>query len=127
MFLSFCAAYDPDPSSYLGIRLPFDLYTGQWIEEHWKNWLLNDPAHPSPTRIKNLASLKALYIDCGSYDQFHLQFGARLLDKTLDEHRVPHFFEEFPDNHTDIDYRYEISLPFLVKALLEKKELQAAS
>lgn len=95
--------------------------------KHWENWLLNDPALPSPTRLENLSSLKAIYIDCGSYDQFHLQFGARLLHKALSKHKITHFFEEFPDNHTDIDYRYDISLPFLVNGLLDKKELQAAS
>jgi len=127
MFLFFCAAYDPVPTCFLGIRLPFDPYTGQWIEEPWKNWLAHDPAFPSLKRIRNLSSLKALYIDCGSYDQYHLQFGARILNKTLVEHGVEHFFEEFPDNHTDLDYRYDVSLPFIVKGLLEKKVLQAVS
>lgn len=125
MFLSFCAAYDPDPSRFLGIRLPFDPYTGQWISEHWKNWLALDPAFPSLERIKNLSSLKTLYIDCGSYDQYHLQFGARILHKTLSDHQVKHYFEEFPDNHTDLDYRYDISLPFLVKGILENKAFNA--
>jgi enterochelin esterase-like enzyme len=126
MFLSFCAAYDPDPSQFLGIRLPFDLYSGQWIAEHWNNWLALDPAFPTSIRIKNLSSLKSLYMDCGSYDQYHLQFGARILHKTLSEQKIKHYFEEFPDNHTDLDYRYDISLPFLVKAILENKELKVA-
>lgn len=127
MFLSFCAAYDPDPSCFLGIRLPFDPCTGQWIEKPWKNWLTHDPAFPTQEKIRNLSSLKTLYIDCGSYDQYHLQFGARILHKTLLDHNIEHFFEEFPDNHTDLEYRYDVSLPFIVKGLLEKKELQAVS
>ena len=127
MFLSFCAAYDPDPTCFLGVRLPFDPYTGQWIEGAWNNWLACDPAFPSRERIKNLALLKALYIDCGSYDQYHLQFGARILHKTLVDHQVPHYFEEFPDTHTDIEYRYDVSLPFIIKGILEKKEWEEAS
>lgn len=127
MFLSFCAAYDPHPAHFLGIRLPFDPYTGQWIEERWANWLAHDPAFPSPTRIKNLSTLPTIYIDCGSYDQYHLQFGARILHKTLIDHNVSHLFEEFPDNHTDLDYRYDISLPFLVKGILANQKLNVAS
>jgi hypothetical protein len=44
------------------------------------------------------------------------------LTETLKNHKVSHFYEEFPDNHTDLEYRYDVSLPFLVKALLEKKD-----
>ena len=127
MFLSFCAAYDPDPSCFLGLRLPFDPYTGHFIEDYWQNWLHHDPAFPSSERLKNLASDMAIYIDCGSYDQYHLQFGARILHKNLIDHGIKHVFEEFPDNHTDLEYRYDISLPFLVKSILEKKSLQEAS
>ncbi len=127
MFLSFCAAYDPDPLCFLGIRLPFDPYTGQWIAQYWKTWLACDPAFPSLEKIKNLSSLKALYIDCGAYDQYHLQFGARILHNTLKEHNIKHFFEEFSDNHTDLEYRYDLSLPFIVKGILDKKEFEEAS
>src|SRR3990167_1368706 len=127
MFLSFCAAYDPDPSSSLGNRLPFDLYTGQGIKERSQNWLTHDPAFPSQTRILNLSLLKALYIDCGSFDQYHLQFGARILHKTLSDQKVKHLYEEFPDNHTDLEYRYDVSLPFLVKGMLDNKEFNKTS
>ena len=30
---------------------------------------------------------------------------------------VDHIYEEFPDNHSSVDYRMDISLPYLVKAL----------
>jgi hypothetical protein len=30
---------------------------------------------------------------------------------------IAHRYEEFPDSHTDVDYRMDESLPFLVKAL----------
>ena len=33
------------------------------------------------------------------------------------EHRVAHVYEEFDDNHSGIDYRMELSLPFLYRAL----------
>ena len=31
--------------------------------------------------------------------------------------RFEHTYEEFDDNHSDIDYRMDVSLPFLYKAL----------
>jgi hypothetical protein len=30
---------------------------------------------------------------------------------------IVHRYEEFPDNHTGVDYRMDTSLPFLVEAL----------
>ena len=30
-----------------------------------------------------------------------------------------HVYEEFPDNHSGVDYRMDLSLPFLAKALSE--------
>src|SRR5579859_6006450 len=45
MLLAMAATYDPDPSAFLGIRLPADLETGELITERWRNWLAWDPVH----------------------------------------------------------------------------------
>ena len=37
--------------------------------------------------------------------------------KRATELGIDHRYEEFPDNHTGVDYRMDESLPFLVKAL----------
>jgi hypothetical protein len=66
---------------------------------------------------KNLKSLHGIYIDCGWRDQYHIQYGTRILSKRLREARIDHVYEEFDDNHPDIDYRMDTSLPFLYKAL----------
>ena len=60
---------------------------------------------------------KALHIDCGEKDQFNLLYGARRFVRRLDELGIPHRYEEFPDNHTAVDYRMDESLPFLARAL----------
>jgi enterochelin esterase-like enzyme len=65
----------------------------------------------------NLKRLKALYIDCGSLDQYNLVFGARRLHRALERRGVRHRYDEFPDNHSDVDYRMDESLPYLAKAL----------
>jgi hypothetical protein len=39
------------------------------------------------------------------------------MHKRLAAMDVPHTYEEFPDNHSSVDYRMDISLPILAKAL----------
>jgi hypothetical protein len=119
MILAMAATYDPDPAAYLGIRLPVDLETGERIEERWANWLAWDPVNLADRLGDNLRRLKALYIDCGIDDQFNLVFGARQLHRKLERREIPHRYEEFPDNHSSIDYRMDHSLPFLARALAD--------
>ncbi len=115
--LAMAASYDPDPTQFLGIRLPVDLETCELIPERWQNWLAHDPVRMADACADNLRRLKAIYIDCGSDDQFHLHYGARQLNRALTRLGIAHTYEEFPDNHSDIDYRMDISLPFLARAL----------
>ena len=117
MILAMAATYDPDPTQFLGIRLPLDLETGERIDARWANWLAWDPVHLADEFGENLRRLKGLYIDCGTDDQFNLVFGARQLHRKLERRQIPHRYEEFPDNHSTIDYRMDESLPFLARAL----------
>jgi S-formylglutathione hydrolase FrmB len=115
--LAMAASYDPDPTQFFGIRLPVTFDTCEIIEERWVNWLRQDPVVEIETLASNLHRLKALYIDCGEKDQFNLLYGARRFIRRLNELRIAHRYEEFPDNHTGVDYRMDYSLPFLAKAL----------
>lgn len=115
--LAMAATYDPDPSAYLGIRLPVDLHTGELIAERWRNWLAADPALLIERHADSLRRLKGIYIDCGDHDQFALHFGSRRVHRDLDRLGIAHVYEEFPDDHTAVDYRMDRSLPFLEKAL----------
>src|SRR6267154_1818491 len=38
MNLCMAATYDPDPKAPLGFRVPFNLESGEAIEERWRNW-----------------------------------------------------------------------------------------
>lgn len=119
MTLAMAATYDPDPDAFCGVRLPVDPETCELIESRWANWLDWDPvllADRSET-VANLKSLKALWLECGTEDQYNLLYGARRLHKKLDAAGVVHTYEEFPDNHSGIDYRMDRCLPFLAKAL----------
>jgi enterochelin esterase-like enzyme len=115
--LAMCASYDPDPGSYLGLRLPLDMETAEIIPERWANFAQWDPVNMVATRGAGLKALRALYIDCGNVDQFNLVYGARRLRRALERAGVAHHYEEFPDNHSSVDYRMDVSLPFLAAAL----------
>ena len=115
--LAMAASYDPDPTQFLGIRLPVTLDTCEMIEERWANWLRHDPVVAVETQADNLRRLKALYIDCGERDQFNLLYGARRFVRRLNELGIAHRYEEFADNHSGVDYRMDESLPFLAQAL----------
>jgi S-formylglutathione hydrolase FrmB len=117
MNLCMAASYDPDPKAPNGFRLPFNLETGEMIPERWKRWRDHDPINLVAKFKRNLESLRGIYIDCGSRDQYHIHYGTRILSKRLHEAGIDHAYEEFDDNHSDVDYRMDVSLPFLYKAL----------
>jgi hypothetical protein len=117
MMLAQAASFDPDPTARYGVRLPVTLDTCEFIAERWANWLAWDPLTMVETRGAGLKAMKALYIDCGDIDQYNLVYGARRMHRALDKLGVAHTYEEFPDNHSSVDYRMDISLPFLAKVL----------
>ncbi len=117
MNLCMAASYDPDPRAPNGFRLPFHLDSGALIPGRWARWLAQDPIHLVAGHVPALKSLKALFIDCGWRDQYHIHFGSRQLSQALHRAGVPHRYEEFDDTHSGIDYRLDRSLPFLFKAL----------
>jgi len=117
MNVCMAATYDADPTTPLGFRLPFHLDTGELLAVRWRNWLRHDPIHLVGRYARNLRTLRGLYLDCGWRDQYHIHYGARILSLRLAAAGIPHTYEEFDDNHTDIDYRMDVSLPFLYRAL----------
>jgi S-formylglutathione hydrolase FrmB len=117
MNLCMAATYDPDPRAPVGFRVPFNLESGEVIERRWSRWRDNDPVNLVASYRANLKSLRGIYVDCGWRDQFHIHYGARMLSKRLAAARIRHTYEEFDDDHSDVDYRMDRSLPFLYRAL----------
>ena len=117
MNLCMAATYDPDPKAPNGFRVPFNLETGEPLPERWKQWRKHDPINLVSAHRANLKTLRGIYIDCGWRDQYHIHYGARRLSARLSAAGVKHTYEEFDDNHSDIDYRMDVSLPFLYRAL----------
>jgi len=117
MILAQAASFDPDVSARYGIRLPVTHDTCELIPDRWANWMKWDPLSLVEQHGPGLKKLKALYIDCGDIDQYNLVYGARRMHRHLTQLGVTHTYEEFPDNHSSVDYRMDVSLPMLVKAL----------
>ena len=97
--------------------LPFDPHTGEIDETMWARWLAWDPVHMAARYVENLATLRLIYIECGSRDQFNLHFGARQLHHRLEALGIRHEYQEFDDDHTSVNYRYVQSLRRLCEAL----------
>jgi len=117
MILAMAASYDPDPDDPRRIRLPFDLRTCTLDPERWEQWLAFDPLSQAGKCADVLRTMHGLYIDAGSYDQYHIQYGSRLLVDKLRQLGIETDYQEFEGNHSAMDWRMDISLPFLAKAL----------
>ncbi len=115
--LTFAATFAPNPDSPYGFDLPIDAKTGALRQDVWARCLPNDPLHMVTQYADALRQLKELFIDCGTYDEYNLQVGARLLSRQLKSLDVPHTYEEFPGGHRGTHYRYEVSLPRLLAVL----------
>ncbi|MEO7995115.1 MAG: alpha/beta hydrolase-fold protein, partial [bacterium] len=117
MMVGMAAHYDPDPAAPHGFHLPFDCHTGAIHWDRWEKWLPHDPVRMAAVAGGALRTLKGIYIDCGSKDQFQLLWGARQVHRVLEQQQIEHAYHEFDDDHSDVDYRMEVSLPFLARAL----------
>ncbi len=120
MLLGMAATYSPNPQNPDGFEIPVDLNTGVLRENIWEQWLAHDPIE----RLRQgadagLKKLGCLYVDCGFKDQYFLHYGARQFSQLMKNKGISHIHEEFDDNHSGTDYRYDRSLPLLLAALGE--------
>ena len=91
--------------------------TGAFRDDVWRRWLELDPLHMLESRGDALRSMRLVYIDCGTKDEWHLHLGARLFARRLRELGIAHEHHEFDDGHMNVSYRYDVSLPKLAAAL----------
>jgi enterochelin esterase family protein len=121
MTIAMAACYSPNAAKRgrLKLDLPFDVKTGEILTEVFHRWLPNDPVRmvDAPKHAAALRRLRVLFLDCGIRDQWFLHLGLRVLVRKLERLRVKVVHEEFDDDHMSISYRYDRSLPLLVKHL----------
>jgi S-formylglutathione hydrolase FrmB len=111
-----CFSAEPDGT----VELPFDPRTGvlrPWVWQRWLDW---DPVRMVPRYAAALRSLRAVWIDAGTRDEWFLDVGAEAFRAALREAGVPDeviHFELFEAGHMGIDYRYPLSLAWLCQRI----------
>nr|MDT0662468.1 alpha/beta hydrolase-fold protein [Micromonospora sp. DSM 115978] len=114
--VSACFSADPDGTPHL----PFDQRTGAVRPDVWQRWLDWDPVRMIDRYAEALHSLRAIWIDAGTRDEWYLDLGAEAFRIGLDRIGVPAErirFELFDAGHGAIDYRYPIALSWLAHEL----------
>ena len=110
----FSAAYSRTPE----IRLPYDVATAEVIPELWEQWLDWDYPRLLPRHTEALRSMRAIYVDAGTCDEWFLDLTAEWLRRRLAELGVPDLHAElFDAGHAEIEYRYPLGLRYLVERL----------
>jgi hypothetical protein len=114
---AYAACYSADEDGT--VRMPFELETGRLIDDVWQRWLELDPVRMVPRHAETLRSMRAIWLDAGTKDEWYLDNGAIAVSRELDAIDVPHTLELFDAGHLGINYRYPLSLAFLARALSE--------
>ncbi len=104
-------------AAYSETELPFD-ETGRLIPEVWERWLEWDPVRMVDRYADALRSMRAIYIDAGTSDEFYLDVAAEAFRRELERVGVTDvFFELFEGKHGGIVWRYPIALKYLAERL----------
>jgi S-formylglutathione hydrolase FrmB len=104
------------------VELPFEPRTGMLRPDIWQRWLDWDPVRMAPRYAGALRSLRAIWIDAGTRDDFFLDLGAEAFRVALHEAGVADEvvrFELFDATHAGIDYRYPLSLAWLCQRIAD--------
>jgi S-formylglutathione hydrolase FrmB len=115
--LAYTAAYSPRSATAFDLDLPFERASGALREDVFARWLAFDPAERIATHGAELSRLRLRYLDCGRRDQYNLDIGSRVVAERIRELGLSVRHEEFDDDHSNVGYRYEISMPALAAVL----------
>jgi S-formylglutathione hydrolase FrmB len=114
MVLGVAAAFSADGNG--APQLPFDTRTGVLRPDLWQRWLDWDPVRMVARHADAVRSLRAIWIDAGTRDDWALDLGAQAFRDELRKVGVADEvvrFELFDGTHAAIDYRYPLSLAWL--------------
>ncbi|MEO9171144.1 MAG: alpha/beta hydrolase-fold protein [Candidatus Baltobacteraceae bacterium] len=113
MLLAMAAAYSPRSRAPFDFDLPFERETGELRPDVFGRFLAFDPVRRVENSVGELHRLRLRYLDCGRQDEYGLDSGARIVARRMREHGLDVRHEEFDDDHRNVVYRYEVSLPAL--------------
>ncbi len=110
------AAYSADQDGT--VTLPFDVSTGRQLPAVWERWLAWDPVRMVDRHADALRSLRGIYLDAGTRDEFFLDLGAVAFRDALAGVGVTDVrFELFAAGHGGIEYRYPLALRYLAERI----------
>jgi hypothetical protein len=118
MLLGVAACFSPGTDGTP--ELPFDPASGQLRPAVWQRWLEWDPVRMIDRYADALRSLRAIWIDAGTSDEWFLDLGATAFRDGLARIGVPDervVFELFDAGHGAIEYRYPQALAWLAHRL----------
>jgi len=110
-------AYTPDADRPGHGLIPFEVSTGRLIDDIWERWLALDPVRMAPRHAEALRSMRRIYLDAGTSDDFFLDLGARAFADQLDKLGAAHSLELFDGTHSGTQHRYPRAVRELVLAL----------
>lgn len=109
-----CYSADPDGT----VRLPFDVASGRLLPDVWERWLAWDPIRMAPDHATALRSMRAIYLDAGTVDDYFLDLGAEAFRRELEAAGVRDYrFELFEAGHSRVGYRFPLALAYLADRL----------
>ena len=116
-FYGYAAAYSPDPADAGQGAAARGLETGRLLDDVWAQWLDKDPVRMAPEHADALRSMKRIYLDAGTRDEYYLDLGALGLLAGARQARRDHSLELFDGRHGGISWRYPGAIRELVTAL----------
>ena len=102
------------------VELPFRTDTGELVPDVWKRWLEHDPVRMAPSHVEALRSLRAIWIDAGRQDEYHLDLGAIAFRDAVTAAGIEEsvlWFELCDGGHRGMNWRLPLSLTFLAERL----------
>ena len=102
------------------VDLPFDPRTGQVRPDAWQRWLDWDPVRMARRYTGALRSMRSIWIDAGTRDDYFLDVGAAAFRSELRAIGVSGDvvrYQLIDATHAGIDYRYPMSLAWLCQRM----------
>ena len=117
MTLGCSAAFSARPDGE--IVLPFDPRTGRLRDVEWQRWVDWDPVRMVPRHAAALRSMRGIWIDAGTHDEWYLDLGAQAMVDALAAVGVTDVhFETYDAGHGGTDYRYPMAMAYLAQRLV---------